>query len=420
MVRETQVFSRNTSPIYRSQPHYVDYCWLIRRPAVSPQPSGAATLPFPDAERQSGSDAARRPRKRKRQPGGLGRGLGRILNDSGNEGAPTEIQRSGLLQLVGGEVATGPDRIREVVVDAALGAMMAGFGLDGVVLVAQAPVTPGSAAGDRPDRVDRLDSPGSSDAAAPADGADADPTFLAAKLPPSWSADSQLLFEMYGNLWWLLRDPDEADLAAGADTSGREPVGAAADTTQWQLPLGRNWLWMCRMMDGQDVVAAVAIRQTRFEAAEADTLSSLVNATVVACSNSESRLAMRARIAKGTRTTLKSDGDEIQAEVVAEWHQPVERTAGKNNGGGDSGAAARRIGAARAADAPTAVARAAAKACRPRCEVTFAGASEVDEESEVSIVMIDGPEHGLRMGFAVRERGDRGGAAEAVFTAALG
>lgn len=349
--------------------------------------------------------------------------MGRILNDSGNEGAPTEIQRSGLLQLVGGEVATGPDRIREVVVDAALGAMIAGFGLDGVVLVAQAPVASGSnrraaagVEGKHRDTADRLNT---------VDGADFDPTFLAAKLPPSWSADSQLLFEMYGNLWWLLRDPDEVDRVAGGglvsparpSQAGREPVGAAADTQQWQLPLGRNWLWMCRMMDGQDVVAAVAIRSTRFEPGEADTLAALVNATVVACSNSESRLAMRKRIAEGTRTTLKSDGEDIQAEVVAEWHHPTERAGGRN---GDSAAGARRIGAARAVDAPTAVARAAAKACRPRCEVTFAGASEVDGESEVSIVMIDGPEHGLRMGFAVRERGDRGGAAEAVFTAALG
>lgn len=317
------------------------------------------------------------------------------------------MQRSGLLQLVGGEVTTGPDRIRDVVVDAALSAMMAGFGLDGVVLVAQAPSATASAGDDQ----------------SPA----FDPTFLAAKLPPSWSADSQLLFEMYGNLWWLLQDPEELGFGAGAspdkgpDISGgaRQALGTVANTQQWQIPLGQNWLWMCRMLDGDDVVAAVAIRQDRFQTAEADTLSSLVNATVIACSNSEARLASRQRIIDGTRTTLKLDGDDILAEVVAEWHRPVEGK-GKRRRGADKSGDARRIGAARAADAPTAVAKAAAKACRPRCEVTFAGSSEVDEHSEVSIVMIDGPEHGLRMGFAVRQKGDKGGAAEAVFTAALG
>ena len=380
------------------------YAVVIRRPAVSPQPTGAVALPFPDSEHESGSGAARRQRKRKRQPGGLGRGLGRILTDSGNEGRPSTVQRSGLLQLVGGEVTTGPDRIRDVVVDAALGAMMAGFGLDGVVLVAQAP-TGHTTDGD-------VQSP------------EFDPTFLAAKLPPSWSADSQRLFEMYGNLWWLLQDPTEQGLGArpsfaAGSVEGRQPLGTVGNTQQRQIPLGQNWLWLCRMLDGADVVAAVAIRQSRFEAAEAETLSSLVNATVVACSNSEARLASRQRIIDGTRTTLKLDGAEIMAEVVAEWHQPTEGESKRKRGAGKSGGA-RRIGAARAADAPTAVARAAAKACRPRCQVTFAGSSEVDDDSEVSIVMIDGPEHGLRMGFAVRQKGDNGGPAEAVFTAALG
>lgn len=378
------------------------YAVVIRRPAVSPQPTGAVALPRNESESELGSSAVRRQRKRKRQPGGLGRGLGRILTDSGNEGSPSTVQRSGLLQLVGGEVTAGPDRIRDVVVDAALGAMMAGFSLDGVVLVAQAPTTSVSDAADQ--------------------SAGFDPTFLAAKLPPSWSADSQLLFEIYGNLWWLLQDPDDFGVSSGGVKSGPadgQIAGTAENTRQWQIPLGENWLWLCRMHDGEDVVAAVAIRPAPFEPTEANTLSSLVNAVVTACSNSEARAATRAQISSGTRTTLKLDGEEIMAEVVAEWHQPAAGRSGRQRRG-DKNVDARRLGAARAADVPTAVARAAAKACRPRCQVTFAGSSEVDEDSEVSIVMIDGPEHGLRMGFAVRQKGDNGGAAEAVFTAALG
>ena len=367
-------------------------------------------LPFPESDADAGSGAARRPRKRKRQPGGLGRGLGRILTDSGNEGSPSTVQRSGLLQLVGGEVAAGPDRVRDVVVDAALGAMTAGFQLDGVVLVAQARSAGGSArAGrERPDSVEE---------------AQFDPTFLAAKLPPSWSADSQRLFEVYGNLWWLLQDPAGGGFAsgplAGVAATGAEPLGTNAEVGQWQVRLGSNWLWLCRMFDGDDVVAAVAIRPHRFDPAEADTLSSLVSAVVMACSNSDARAESRQRIAAGTRTSLKRDGDDIQAEVVAEWHQPTESKRRHRNGN-EREPEARRIGAARAPDAATAVARAAAKACRPRCDVTFAGSSAIDDETEVSIVMIDGPEHGLRMGFAVRGRGDSGGPAEAVFTAALG
>lgn len=404
------------------------YCSVIRRPAISPQPTGAAALPLPDLESPNPSDAARPQKKRKRQPGGLGRGLGRILTDSGNEGGSVSVQRSGLLRLVGGDGGIGSTRIRDVLVEAALGAMSAGFGLDGVVLAVQAgPTTPG-------EEIDSQETEPASPSGGPSPSAGSRDTFLAAKLPPSWTADSEPLFQLYGNLWWLLEDPERLELerqeqtppwAVSApnndvdDQPGRgERIGSNPDARQWQLPLGQGWLWLCRLVDGEDVVAAVALRPSRFEAVEADTLASLVHATVLACSSSEARATQRERIVDGTTTTLKTDGDDIQAEVVAEWHRPVERPSRRKPVDGRTDT--KRVGVARATDIPTAVAKAAAKACRPRCQVTFAGSSEVDDESDVSIVMIDGPEHGLRMGFAVRRRGDHGGPAEAVFTAAVG
>ena len=61
---------------------------------------------------------------------------------------------------------------------------------------------------------------------------------------------------------------------------------------------------------------------------------------------------------------------------------------------------------------------AAAKACRPRCEVVFAGSTELDD-GDVAVALVHHHRHGLRLGYAIRPRGDLGGIAEAVFTAAL-
>lgn len=298
-----------------------------------------------------------------------------------------------------------------MVVDAALGAIVNGFGLDGVLLTAD------DSAARVPDRQTDLvfDTAG-------------DATFVAAKLPPSWSADSALLFEVYGNLWWLLRDHGPSGGAASGRNanatrwraSAARMTGTSNGSDHWQTALDSRWLWICRINDGDDVVAAAAIRPEPFKPEEAETMASLIQAVVGTFSGNESRVSTREQVRMGTRTALKYEGRDIRAEVTAEWDPETVGQGSASNGGRQrhrKNPVLRRIGSAKAADPATAVARAAAKACRPRCQVTFAGSSEVDD-AEVTIVMINGPDCGLRMGFAVRPIGDKTGAAEAVFTAA--
>ncbi|MGI9597827.1 MAG: hypothetical protein ACR2QK_16805, partial [Acidimicrobiales bacterium] len=232
------------------------------------------------------------------------------------------------------------------------------------------------------------------------------PTFLAARLPPSWSAESQVLFEIYGNLWRILQNDGHR---ASSDLVGARLPGPIPMQEQWQIPVGRHWVLMTRMDDDGQPVAAVAIRKASFSPAEAEAFGAVVGSVVAACSDSEAKAEARRLIRAGTAASLKSEGRDLLAEVNADWQLPTEDRARP--------VAGRRTGVGRGPDPVTAVARAAAKACRPRCEVTFAGSSEL-EDVEVTIVMIRHAEQGLKLGYAVGEKGDRSAAAEAVFTAA--
>ncbi|MEM7275183.1 MAG: hypothetical protein AAF547_19035 [Actinomycetota bacterium] len=288
-------------------------------------------------------------------------------------------------------------------VDAALGAMVDGFGLDGVVLAARAgTATAATAPADRnPAPIDA--STGGTETTTP--------TFLATRLPPSISADSRLLFELYGQLWRLL---DDDGPAVSSDLVGRRLDGPVAPISQSQIAVGRHWLWVCRIDGGDDPIGAVAVRKASFTAEEAETLGSLIAAVVSAFGERGARLEARERIRSGTTTLLKPEDDGVRAEVRADWE--LDRP-------DDDAPAPRfkpglRVGTGRAAEPSLAVARAAAKACRPRCEVMFAGASPLDDD-EVSIVLLVHPERGLRLGFAVGPADDHRGAAEAVFTAAI-
>lgn len=434
----------------------------------------------------------KRKRKRRRTPGGLGRGLARILTETQAPSKVVQPSRSGLLQLVGGHSNAKTDRIRRFVVDTALSTMVDGFGLDGVVLAAQGPDAeppgdeavsqgqqlsllppprgsdPGSDPGPGSDTDSRsidsgsctgsgFDSPGPTDVdlGGPEDldpGADnggGAPTFLAARLPPSWAAESQILFEVYGNLWNALQRQRPAEGASAGSEKQRpvEPtpvvqrsVGPAAGAQeQWQVPIGRHWVLVSRMDDDGLPVGAAAVRKAPFTPEEAEALGTVIGSVVAACSDSDEKAAARHEIRNGTKATVKSlgalpgpsaaasggksadataaaDGTpsapvELLAEVDAHWELR------SVNGDGPVGVSGRRRGVGRGSDPVVAVARAAAKACRPRCEIAFAGASEL-EDVVVSIVMIRHARHGLRLGYAVRPRGDHSGAAEAVFTAA--
>ena len=163
------------------------------------------------------------------------------------------------------------------------------------------------------------------------------------------------------------------------------------------------------MDDGRQPVAVVAIREQRFEADDSNALAQLVRSVVAACSEAPEDSLVRQTIKSETAILLKSEGAEVTAEVQASWQLA--------DGSDPVDALPRRAGFGRASDPVNAVARAAVKACRPRCELAFAGASELDD-AQVTIVMIRDSDGQLRLGYAVRPNGDHSGAAEAVFTAA--
>ncbi len=355
------------------------YCQGIRRTAASPEPTDVMTAPFTESEADLVTGAAKRKRKRRRSPGGLGRGLARILTDSAAMQPKEDAPDSGLLQLVGGESSARAAKVRKFVVDTALATVADAFGLSGLIL-ATTPVADGSGV----------------------IGEDTPPTFLAATLPPSWSSDSQLLFEIYGNLWRVLKDDDPESYNV-PERAGMERL------LQIRTTIDRHHVWMARMHDGEEPVAVVAIRSEPYSPPETEAMAAVLGSVVAACADGEPLQRFRRSIQAGTSVSLKSEGADVLAEVSADWELPSSAE--------DACAPPRRAGVGRATDHATAVARAAAKACRPRCEITFAGTSNLDGD-QVSVVMIRDANHGLRLGFAVRPIGDFSGPAEAVFTAA--
>jgi len=240
-----------------------------------------------------------------------------------------------------------------------------GFGLDGMVI----------AAGPGPDHPD-------------------EPPVLCSQLPPSWSADSGVLLAVYGNLWPLL---------------DREAPPTPNARRHWEIPVEGHRIWLHRTVEGDRPLVAAAIRSTPLSGAEGDGLADIVGALAGPLAGGGAGPALRQSIMEATTISLKSEGADVLAEVNAEWTPPV-GAAGTRSG--------RRTGVGRGSDPVIAVARAAAKACRPRCEVTFAGATELDD-GDVAVALVQHQRDGLRLGYALRPRGDLGGVAEAVFTAAL-
>ncbi len=333
-----------------------------------------------DADLSTG--AAVRKRKRRRSPGGLGRGLARILTDANTRPEVGDRHRPGLVQLVGGRPSAKTTRVQRFVVETALATMADGFSLDGVVLA-----TRGRESSEHV-------------------GRSVGPVSLTASFPASWSVDSPALLQIYGNLWEDLQDERQS---TGSSVDRRGPTERVVPTEHRQIPVGRHWVWMARLDDGDQSTAAAAIRTASFSPLEAEALATVMGSLVAACSESAARAAARRLIQDNTAISLKSEGQDVLAEVNAHWELAAN--------GGPAGRPSRRTGLGRGPDPTTAVARAAAKACRPRCEIAFAGTSEL-EEGEVSIVMIRDQRQGLRLGYALREKGDHGGVAEAVFTAA--
>ncbi len=358
-----------------------------------PQETGPAeTAEAGRGRRRSGGN-----RKRRRGPGGLGRGLARILVDAGGA-ADQPAPPAGLVELVGGQSAVRLASIEATVLDAALRALMQAFGLRALAV----------AAGAHPDRPD-------------------DGPIVRTMTPPGWPDDRGPGLQLRQQLDRLL---------------GRSPEQLAAGTPWREIPLDGHRLWLHGAVEDGRVLAATALRASSLPRASAAALGPAVRALASSMAERGVDLGLRHTIHESTQIALKSEGGDVLAEVNADWPLPRPTKPGLRG---------RRTGVGRGSEPVQAVARAAAKACRPRCEVLFAGLAPstspaieaaghprvsggavdgagptgrpgqppgADPAAEIAVVLIRHHRHGLRVGWAERDPGDLGAVAEAVFTAA--
>ena len=345
------------------------YCRRIRRTVVTPQPttgpsSGLISSTTPDGQRVEVRKSGKR--KRRRGPGGLGRGLARILVDGGDHhaGRPTP---SGLVELVGGRSAKRLVTVRGEVIDAALRALMAAFDLRALAV-----------------------------AAGPTPGVNGEEVERRLVMPAGWSIDEGHGAQLDRQLSLLV---DQPIAAVRHGHRSRE------------IPIDGHRLWLNRTVEDGRVLAATAVRKASLPPSSAESLAGATRALAASMADRGADLGLRQAIAEGTLITLKSEGDDVLAEVNADWPLPQPSRSGRRN---------RRTGVGRGTEPVQAVARAAAKACRPRCEVLYAGTAPTAEaDGEIAVVVVRHQPNGLRVGWAERSRGDLGAVAEAVFTAAL-
>ncbi len=242
---------------------------------------------------------------------------------------------------------------------------------------------------------------------------------VAAAPHPDRPDEQPLLRSVMPDGWTEERGPG-AQLHRQLDTLLRHPIEGAQPGPPWrEIPIDGHRLWLHRGTEDGRVLAATAVRETSMPSASADALGPAVRALASSVADRGVDPGLRHAIRESTQIALKSEGDDVLAEVNADWPLPRPvKTAMRG----------RRTGVGRGSEPVQAVARAAAKACRPRCEVVFAGTAptgiEVDEAAggpvgDISIALVRHHDHGLRFGWAARGRGDLGGVAEAVFTAGL-
>lgn len=248
--------------------------------------------------------------------------------------------------------------------------------------------------------------------------------------PPGWPDDRGPALQLRQQLESLLR---------------RSPEQVAAGAPWREIPLDGHRLWLHGAVEDGRILAATAVRESSMPRASAATLGPAVCALASSMAERGVDLGLRHTIHESTQIALKSEGGDVLAEVNADWPLPRPTKPGLRG---------RRTGVGRGSEPVQAVARAAAKACRPRCEVLFAGlapgvpssaesangqsngsldghtragvvsgpraglAAGDHAASEIAVVLIRHHHHGLRVGWAERDPGDLGAVAEAVFTAA--
>ncbi len=200
-------------------------------------------------------------------PGGLGRGLAGILDDSRR---PRRDNGPGLEQLLGRQSALSPPRVRQFVTETALGAIAEGFDADAVVIV-------------------RRESHGQ-------------PMVVSSRIPPSWEESSGLTFELFGQLWQLL---DSADDRAVAE----------------RIVLGSDHGWIGRQGSVNGVLAAGVVRSRPFSSAEEATLGRVIRSVAVAVGTDGPALAPGTRLS----ATVEPERDGWRAEVVVTGDDHRER-----------------------------------------------------------------------------------------------
>ncbi len=337
----------------------------------------------------------------RRQLGGLGRGLAGILEvDSASGRTSSDNGGAGLDQLLGRQFSTKIASVRAFVVETALAAIAEAFGAHGVVMASRErpPSTPSGHY--------RYRSAARSDVADESTETRSAPA-LALRLPPSWGPSSPALFAVYGNLWEMLTAEQHHCRRCG--TSDR-PLAYR------QEKVDSHWAWFCRIEDQTVSVAAALVRLTPFDEAESDALARSMASVVTAVSppvpeggqSHELETTVASNVSLSADLAGSDPANAITAEVTVE--DPTRAS-------GITSSLASVTATGRGPDIETAVARAAANACHPQCQVRFAGSSDVDGQT-ISVVIVSDHDGAPRLGVSIRPVGDHTGVAEAVFLAA--
>jgi hypothetical protein len=288
-----------------------------------------------------------------RAVGGLGRGLAGILGDVQ---PPLASRRRGLQQLLGRGFERSLSRIRQFVTDTALAAIAEGFEAEAVVIA-------------------RRDGIGL-------------PAVVSSRIPPSWEEAPSLTFELFGQLWRMLDD------AASERTLPAAGVRRSSGMVGRGVSIGNHEVWLgCQETVEGFLVAAVA-RCRPFTIDEDVVLARLVRSVAVAVGG-EGPVLPEGSI-RSLEVLGRSDWSEVDLCLELDGRRRRSRATG-----------------------PTpelAVARAAAACCRPRCEVTFAGRTRLDD-AEVTVVVVDDGAASPLLGIAVTSPGDEAGPVEAVVSA---
>jgi hypothetical protein len=212
-------------------------------------------------------------------------------------------------------------------------------------------------------------------------------------LPADWSPEHGSVRALHRHLLALLAPPMRAP--------GPGPSG--------ELPVAGRTLWLYRVPCPGWSVGVVAVRTAPFDAVERRSLEMVTEALTVLLAGPSPDPDRRQAMAERSSIALKAgSGATVVAELLTDWPQPPRPLADPHP--------TRRAGVGRGTSAVVAVARAAAKASRPRCTLVFAGTAPLDDH-QIALTVVEDVDHKLRLGVARRAPGDLGAVAESVFAA---